>query len=153
MGKRVKSTVLTGKEAYPTLPPAEQRRWRLAFMRYLDRVAEAGLESVPRTADDFDALFEVTADRGFDDDHSLLRSVHSGGYLLPFRLTEFPRLVLDKLVAVWKVTTAGAKASATQSKGKWRMLSTALHETWGCPQTWRALETEWLRHGGNHRTT
>ncbi|MBX3198263.1 MAG: hypothetical protein KF894_08970 [Labilithrix sp.] len=137
---------------YADISSAQQRRWRVAFMRYLDECAAMGWEWVPRSAEDLDVDTESAS---FDDDGSAEAVLVRCIFDLPFDLTAFPQDLLDRLMTAWLVKRAGAKATDAKIAGKWRMLSALLSETWGCKAKARALESEYGRFStsrGRHGT-
>lgn len=114
------------RQTYAALTAAEQRRWRVALMRYLEGVASTGGRLPPLTA--------------------------LAGVNVPFALSAFTRERLAQLLAAWRFKSAGAKASDSGlAGGKWKILASILGETWGCAKSAVALEREWGRASTNRR--
>jgi hypothetical protein len=138
------SVVLRGSEihgAYAELPSAEQRRHRIAFMRYVDLCTRLGFGRISRTEDDLPK--GAGARRRF-----IVRS--AVGYELPFAMGEFAPDDLETLHAVWP-DKSGAKRTGSKKPRKWTFLADVLGRTWGCTSSARALESEYERYVKNPR--
>lgn len=146
---------------YTRLTPSQQRRWRVAVMRFLDVCV--ALEEVTRP-DERRApmpweVFTAEEDDRFDllpgglsgSDWQILPEEALGGHIewrVPFSLASLGTVAQrTKLLAAWREKAAGAKRSSTGLNGKWTMLHDRLRDGWGCNKSASALATEYERHG------
>lgn len=120
-------------QPYLSLSPANQRRWRIAFMRYLELCARLKSEHVPTSQ-------RALEDAG-DNDGALAEALR----MLPFKWSLFDQGALDRLLRVWRVKTAGTKKSEDSLRSKWSMLASVLKAGWECSSSATALEREWRR--------
>ncbi|MBX3198262.1 MAG: hypothetical protein KF894_08965 [Labilithrix sp.] len=131
---------------YARLYPADQRRWRVAFMRYLNLCDELGYSDYTEVPDDLELRDPESYTDG-DPDRSLAYAVNE----LPFSLVYLDRYDLPGVFAAWRETRAGAKRSGSGTIGKWKALAALLKQAWGAKVTPRALEAEWDRYGKGPR--